>query len=313
MYEYTMGTFINANFNKVFPCFVETYGLYKYKNEGEWDSAQNGLMELEDNVNASVTKIDNLDYAESCRDSKHLCVLIQHIKNAQTMNHHNRSVDIVYFQQHELYALYQVYYTLSMLSDMFTHYDLHDGNVMLYEPVNGKYIQYHFHINGEIVSFKSIYIAKIIDYGRVFIANESKNIYDKVCNERDCDPNCGDNLGFTWLEAPPTELNSYICAQVRNKSHDLRLLDLCKKRRLHETFPELYSITSKIVFTEDYGTKEKLNTGLPAKIHNVMDAEKELRALVKRADARNTNFYAGKEKLGDLYIYGNAPMTFVPV
>lgn len=56
---------------------------------------------------------------------------------------------------------------LATLANTFTHYDLHPSNVLLCEPVLGKYYKYILN-DRTVVEFKSKYIVKIIDYGRSF-------------------------------------------------------------------------------------------------------------------------------------------------
>jgi hypothetical protein len=69
-----------------------------------------------------------------------------------------------------------------MLSQVFTHYDLHYENVMLYEPVKGKHIEYNYHYPDHTVTFNSKYIVKIIDSGRSFYNDTSES--DKIiCSE----------------------------------------------------------------------------------------------------------------------------------
>jgi hypothetical protein len=93
---------------------------------------------------------------------------------------------------------------LMCLQNEFTHYDLHSDNILIYEPVIGKYIQYHYFVDGNEISFKSKYIVKIIDYGRCYFhdtdTNNSMNIHEKICNEKQCDPECGEDYGYQWLQ-----------------------------------------------------------------------------------------------------------------
>ena len=111
-------------------------------------------------------------------------IMIEYIKESETLdkvirrlmstdkdfNHFDKDFD--YFMNTQLlYILYQVYAPLSMLCDVFTHYDLHAGNVMLYSLGN-RYINYHYHYPDYNVIFNSQYIVKIIDYGNCFFKDE---------------------------------------------------------------------------------------------------------------------------------------------
>lgn len=105
-------------------------------------------------------------FGTSCKDSKHIALLIQHINSAHSlhdMTNYSR------FNNNELvYTLFQIYMTLSCVAEKYTHFDLHTNNILIYEPVKNKYIEYHYHTKDGEVSFKSKYITKIIDYGRCF-------------------------------------------------------------------------------------------------------------------------------------------------
>ena len=129
--------------------------------------------------------------AEACKSPQEATsLLIQYLRDAKSVNSQVRNVD---FLKNELiYVLFQVYAPLALLHDKFTHYDLHTGNILLYEPVKGCYVEYHYYIKGTVISFKSKYIVKIIDYGRCFFnddanatfSGDSKKIYEKVCLEK---------------------------------------------------------------------------------------------------------------------------------
>jgi hypothetical protein len=254
-----------------------------------------------------------------CKQSKYIAILIQHIKNAQSLKD---SISNKFFFDNELlYLLYQVYMPLTALAKEFTHYDLHLDNVLVYEPVRGKYIQYYYVLNdGTQISFKSSYIAKIIDYGRSFfvdnkksIVGTSKNIYNEICHIKKCNPDCGTKYGFSILHPEkPAGSFYYISSSKRNMSHDLRLLNeilinakySCRKGELYDTIKKTqYGVG----LTEDisYGTKEKLQSGLPEKIANVVDARDALQELILKMAANNEQRYSSMERLGTLYIYEN--------
>ena len=113
MYEYAVGKIINTLFNNYFPCFVETYGVYKYNTDEEWSTSQDStnVKKLQD----ILTEYPTTDYKDSCINSKHLCILIQHIKDATSL--HDRLADTnprnyLKFREKELlYCLYQIYYS----------------------------------------------------------------------------------------------------------------------------------------------------------------------------------------------------------
>jgi len=323
MFEYLVGLYINKQCS-VFPCFIETYAWYSYINKDTWNKMKKSKYTtyniFEKNLVLQPAVINSPKSMEiACTNSKHIAILIQHIKNAQSLN---ASISNKFFFDNELlYVLYQVYMPLAALAKQFTHYDLHLDNVLVYEPVRGKYIQYYYVLNdGTQISFKSSYIAKIIDYGRSFfvdnkksIVGTSKNIYNEICHIKKCKPDCGSKYGFSTLEPEkPRGSFYYISSSKRNMSHDLRLLNeilinakySCRKGELYDTIKKTqYGVG----LTEDvsYGTKEQIQCGLPEKIANVVDARDALQELILKMAAKNEQRYSSMERLGSLYIYEN--------
>ena len=174
MYEYEIGKFINK-MNTIFPCFLETYGMFKYDSE-LWekasDSNTNNIKMSVSDLKSDLTQLHDIDYSVGCENPKLIAILIQHIKNAITMNsfmqsglNHTTKTKMMNFLNYEIIGIiYQIYMPLFCLKNEFTHYDLHENNVLLYKPFSDSVMTYHYHfISGETVSFKSRYIAKIID------------------------------------------------------------------------------------------------------------------------------------------------------
>jgi hypothetical protein len=360
LYEGLVGRFLNK-VGKQYPCFVETYGIYNY------DPTEPAYIEMKTQklsdpmvLKAGLTKIPVIHPVHlnnACEHSRYMAVLIQHLNDAKTINELLSNDEFI---AHDLLnVLYQVYMPLAMLSNDFTHYDLHYKNVLLYEPVKGKYIHYHYHmpdyVTGGpdiIVSFKCKYIAKIIDYGRCYFNDKentsftgsSRGIYTEVCAQKEC-VNCGNKQGFRWLEKPKLKkqlaTNSFICSQIANQSHDLRLLYMVyyELKRRFKTAVAHYLILRVldkinygigITLNKDekaemkrnpnnwiyYGTQEVIASDLPRKINNVTDAYSEIERLVTNAWFQSSNdmFYAPLTKLGDLHIYDDgSPMQYVPV
>ena len=340
MYEYTVGKTINTLFNNYFPCFVETYGVYKYNNEEEWATSQDGTND--NNLQDILTQYLTTDFKDSCINSKHLCLLIQHIKDAPTL--HDKIMDMTnersylnFFEKELLYCLYQIYYSLSMLSEDYTHYDLIGSNILLYKPADGKYIQYHYYLQDDtgtvnmVISFKSRYIVKIIDYGRSYV-NDSMSYYNKICSIKECEPTCGNSVGYQWLS--PEEDAYFINSSLLNKSHDLKLLYIIKSLFEKRTFRDSSVIKlEKIINTTIYtgkmidsengpihvvrGTVSNPIRGYPKEMNNVMDAERALRDMVLDTDEikKNNKYHNDKfTKLGDLHVYGlSRKMKYVPM
>jgi hypothetical protein len=279
LFEYLVGQYINKQCYR-FPCFIETYGWYQYNTPPDWremqktididaeqlklsltigkDAVQNYIDSGINNncsenkrsrffIRKECTEIDYL-FKVACAKSTYLSILIQHIKNAASM--HSKILKHLDFPSKSLlYVLYQIYMPLATLSETFTHYDLHAENILIYEPVAGKYIDYKYILeDGTIVEFKSRYIAKIIDYGRCFFNDESnkeitgssKSIYESICkNIPECNGRsdgfpitytyCGEDQGFSNFDESEYGLGHSINSSVRNITHDLLLLYRVKK------------------------------------------------------------------------------------
>lgn len=240
-----------------------------------------------------------------CKHPLYVSVLLEHLKNTPTL-------DTVYitnktFRYIELLpVLFQIYFPLVNLSESFTHYDLHTGNVLLYKPNEDAYIEYKYYLpNSSIITIHSQYIAKITDYGFCFfndstnpnMSGSSKNIYKFVMANKDA---CKDQKSLRKiLRRNRTKANKFIA----NRSVDVRLLYLLSKKKMAVPDP-LQRMFNKIVFAD--GTKEIPN-GYPTKIQTCSDVVQELLQIIGTGNAAPTNL----AKLGTLHIYTDGrAMTF---
>jgi hypothetical protein len=346
-YEFAVGCYLNKMGNR-FPCFVQTYGLYYYKDEASWEHAKD-TKKIQTNILKDSLKLYkklgtyNGDVVEVindgvCDGSKHCAVLIQHLRLVSTIGdvfRHGTKPDINHFILTDLiYILYQVYMPLALMVDNFTHYDLHHNNVMLYEPVKDRYIQYHYHIDGDVVSFKSNYMAKIIDYGRAFYKDpgnpndSSTAVLRAVCQVPDCNEGqeiCGDKSGFRYLSNDSIPETHYMSSSVKNPSSDLRLIHILAKvhdvgdtafdTRLYdrtgfdeddiddifEPMMELMKITNYGIGIDPadgtaFGTRPLSHNGFPSRINNVRDAEKFIRkSIINNNTMKDYNDYTFKD------------------
>ena len=335
MYEYFAGLKINDMATQL-PCFVETYGHYEYKTNRDrviFQGEKSGLKDLSKML--TMHKPTEFEYSRSCENSINQCILIQHIKGAKSIGDRvYRGVpDHDFVMNDLLYVLYQIYISLAWKRYIFTHYDLHPDNVILYKPVDGKYIHFHYHLSDTVaLSFKSQYVTKMIDYGKSFVnlsgSHNSETYHTELCNTNECnvDPEeCGDESGYGWLHSDSlTADNYYISSRVNNQSHDLRLLkDLWPNLPWHDEplvsnvriRTVLKNILGRVHYEHKYGTppvagKQDIN----GKIENVVDAEFHIRHAMAYADQRKANddYYSGMAKLGDMHLYGYKPMNFIP-
>ena len=317
MYEYMVGQYVNK-LNKRFPCFVETYGYYKYKDNQAWEYLKNNIKKP--NMLAITKGLElqhKIDYAVACENSDQLAILIQYLPNITAIYWKLLNED---FLKKELAnVLFQIYMPLSVLAGSFTHHDLHSGNVNVCEPAEDSYIQFHYHmVDGEVCSFKSKYIAKMIDYGRSYFNDkeagiDSKKIYSEICMQPKCWPR-GITKGFQFMVDNVRFPNKHywINSQKRNESHDLRLLSdvkrLTTENGTYQDLPEkLQNLLGKLTYNHMYGTPE-CEKGFPC-IKNVHDAASTLRDIISSPSVIGLNeaaFY-GKKKLGELHIYCTGP------
>jgi hypothetical protein len=173
---------------------------------------------------------------------------------------------------------------------------------------------------GNVVSFKSAYIAKIIDYGRCYfddaentdVTGNSKRIYNAICAQNECDPKCGSLVGFSWLEPLSPTDKYYVSSQIPNVSFDLRIL-IDIKWKIYSKYKPLFDVAHKVVYnSEDYGTPSINKSGLfENKINNVKDACLALQGLIATEIATNEDFYKNHTKLGDMHIYADgSPLQY---
>ena len=333
MYEYRVGQYINT-FIKKFPCFVETYGLFSYNNEKTWTYNKNNAKIPVPLFKDHITNID-YDLGLACRKSKHIAVIIQHLKGVKVIKD-LFSLNYKVYASNLFAILYQIYFPLSFMN--FTHYDLHHENVLLYTPDATKYIHYHYHHpDGKVVSFKSSYVSKIIDYGKSFFddgAENSLDIYNEVCKLPDCNNNtpCGTSNGFRNFKNGMMP-SSFIQTSKRNQSHDLRFLHIVEDyfikpllrkhpdktahdRHVKQALSDFFDIP--ITYTNMFGTAEKASCFKPylpwkkpgiCNIHDAVSAlEQGIQAMLPYLD---DFYFNGLTKLGDMHVYSDGrPFTY---
>ena len=308
-YEALVGKFINKQKLR-FPCFLETYGLYY---NGEPDKSIAGYKKIDINKESLL---------KSCDTPLSVGIMIENIKEGYTLetaimilsNSQYRKQYVQFMNSHLLYILYQIYAPLSILSDVFTHYDLHENNVMLYPVETGKYIEYNYHYPDHTVTFNSSYIVKIIDYGRCFFKDEKgynpQDAYKDLCRSKSvlC-RDCGEDSGFEWLG--PMRI-SYISSSKRNMSHDLRLLKLLQSYlRIYND--DLINLIFSVRYITDHGTPE-LTSENDNRILNVNEAKRHLERLMENDFFKKINVYSPSNKLGVMHIYSyGRPMEYISV
>jgi hypothetical protein len=253
LYEYYVGKYINKQITR-FSCFIETYGVFVNKI----DNIKNIIQTKDLQTHLQNISEHNNQYQISCKYSNRLSILIQHINTKKTLGD---MIQNKQFNQTELlYVLFQIYMPLMCLQEEFTHYDLHMNNVLVYEPINDQYIEYHYIIdNNTTIRFKSKYLVKIIDYGRCFFkydkSDNSEKILEKICKEKYCNfkkertvtEKCGNYSGYTFLNNKKFDENDFHIVSTKcNQSHDLQLFTNLKD---YNGLPnELINIISRVVY-----------------------------------------------------------------
>jgi hypothetical protein len=328
LYEYMVGQYINKQLLR-FPCFVETYDWLTYKRSRDlervikneslrtlfYDSNQsfkefstNKLctdnkkidpdkpINFEDDLDDKKDEVDTRICSNveslltwSCMHTKNLVITIQYIKGSIRLDD---MLKIDGFIDNDLInVLYQIYMPLSTIANEFTHYDLHKGNVVIYEPKKGYYIDYTYILNDETkVEFKSRYIAKIIDYGRSFFDDPTKQ--DATGSSKSIKKIICENI--IWANSTNREKNTtFICGEgfgyyftpiVSDQTRDLILLEGLP-------LPEIFS-----------------------KITNVIDAHNVLKDIIQTETekVKNDSDYNDMKSLGRLTIYESGKtMKFV--
>jgi hypothetical protein len=278
-YEYYVGKYFINKYIKKFPCFVETYNCYEFKNNSYWQMLKNNNLSFS-NLNdlLRLKHINETDYnmfGESCVKNKRMCILMQHFDKFNTFeNEYVNNFKNIKFEI--INILYQVYYPLVCLKNKYTHYDLHRGNVCLYKPYDGKqYIKMRYHRRGVVSEFPSEYVVKIIDYGRNYFKNDNTStldlLRDHICPSAKCEPNCGNDVGYGMIQGDLyNNANSldWTTPNKPNESHDLKFA-------YRNSFYLNQILNKEIVYRRTYGTPP-VPGNHSDKIYNIYDLFRNL-------------------------------------
>jgi len=311
-YEYYVGKFFINTYLKKLPCFVETYDMYEFSSETVYDDIKNrvrnkkissGLTNYD--IKSALKRIDvdesNIDelLKQSCVKNKLLCILIQHFDRFYSFHDvYDKTFDNIKYDIYNLW--YQLYFSLVFLNKNnkynYTHYDLHPGNVFLYKPFQGnKCVQMTYHcLSGVTRTFKSEYIIKIIDYGRNYFNNGKTNtaeIVKKICGFNECDPNCGEDVGYSVIQGVPIRPEDFywINPIEPNISHDLRAV-------YHYSSALTKPPVDSFIYDTEYGTPQRKGFQITADnkivIKNIFNLKSVLEKLIKKFnESRNDKKY----------------------
>ena len=176
-FEWFIGcSFINY---LAYPCFCKTYSLCNYLTDQPYNYLLNHRTNLPGTVlYTDVNFIDACNITQpnaikSCRTPALFGVVLQNIPDPVSFRDFmatQTTVDDLNVTMVQI--LLQIYIPLGNLETVFTHYDLHDENVLIYTIPNNMYVTLIYNLpDGTIITIKTKYIAKIIDYGRSFFRN----------------------------------------------------------------------------------------------------------------------------------------------
>jgi hypothetical protein len=261
-YEYLVGICVN-HIKKYYPNFCYTYNLFQIDNTSvrtiEQSLRETRVTTLNTELiktlnigqNLESYKLEELDenITKFCRPNSNsgLVLMLEDIKSIPFISLLNvgdneylegyGNISLTEKIQQILVVLYQVYNTLGDISNIFTHYDLHHGNILLYYKDN-----INFRIDYNNVTIYTKYIPVIIDYGRCYINCSivenlehinTNYIFDNICINKNCSNDdgymCGtkNENGFNNIyrdkNFSPTIFNRYT-SRHNNKSQDLRLI-----------------------------------------------------------------------------------------
>jgi hypothetical protein len=263
-YEFYVGKEVVNQYLPRFPCFIETYDIGHFVTKEARRDLKHSNAVTAFNKNKVLRRHHK---KEVCTSPHQLAILIQYVEPSVKLRE-------LYDDPMELVnVLFQIYMPLSVLSEDFTHYDLHKSNIMLFSPYPGKYIQYHYHTPEKTVSFKSKYIAKIIDYGRCYFSGNARFFNKYNCNKIEAEFRC-------YRDKVAAAKKHYNSCAVSNHSADLRLLKLIGDSV--PTSSPLVPFFKEIVYDNDpnldshqhYGSME-LPDAYP-KVQTVRDAARAL-------------------------------------
>jgi len=329
-HEYVAGQCINE-FSKYFPFFPRTYALGMYNNENTWRmfNEHYGTFGLLSPLSNYLNYLNPLDQEQnlriSCSGAKHINIYLQFINIKCNLRQYFNNLKLYGRPQinrlyqtrltYNILMIYLVYKTLSKLGNYFTHYDLHNDNVVIYDIPEQKYIELEIKTDAGIIQLRTNCIPIMIDFGRSYFNCEnlktgtlsSPNLMRNVCNydnrnpiiaNRVCPYYCGDEKGYGFFgnlnpdgTIGPTDVNSYwINRGMGNISHDLRLISDLKHNmslsRLDMSISyinQFNELLNSIHYRDyhEFGMPETRNTVPPMNpINNIHDVANYLETII---------------------------------
>jgi hypothetical protein len=284
MYEEMVGVYGVNRWCQHYPLFTRTYGSFVAP-------AQTKALLITQRGSVDRSAFDSLtrlhfpqDINTMCNQPENVCLVVQYYNNMTSLFDY-----VLQYDRHMApgdaspeipQILFQLYYTLYQCRDIFTHYDMHAGNLNLIRLPAGHHIDYEYEFQTSetgnttsIIRFKSNFIVKLIDYGRSYFQGRDENdqpidsatiihmiedakrpgTQQKLC------PRLGD---FGVSNDPRFY---FIDSTSNNQSHDLRLLKdlsemISNRPDLKNTFQTFYPTLVKILRKTMYNSTFDRNT-----------------------------------------------------
>ena len=171
LYEYIIGIQLNK-FNET-PNILTTLNLYRFENMKSFENMYNnentsldlkhlnGLQLINDEmINENVI-------ADSCKHPQLYSLEQLFVPYSEPLRSHLTKKNFV--DKELVGVLFQVYTFLRIYQNIYTHYDLHNENILLFEIPNNTLSFNYIDTNpSKHISFTSRYLVKFIDYGRSY-------------------------------------------------------------------------------------------------------------------------------------------------
>lgn len=248
-YEYAVGMLCLNRWTQQFPVFPTIYDLFHFRSAASKEQATRAragdLMRdlVREGVRGPADLLRTPFWAAACARSGRAVLVMENIHPALTLSRYLRD-DPLRMGPALLGVLLQLYLPLALLDREFTHYDLHDANVLLQRlgEEEDDWVHLIVHLPPDlrcagvpaVVSCVVPFVTRLIDFGRCYFRAQvdgrtidTHTVLDNlVCAAEACQ-SCGEHRGFGVLRNRSRAFFE-IVPQIPNSSHDLRLLNFVR-------------------------------------------------------------------------------------
>ena len=251
-YEFNVGRCINI-IKQYYPNFIYTFLYFNLsptlksiiEPKGELKRVQYTNMEFfkknieHIKVATKPSNVEQSDIESGCSNNDRASVLIENIPNGISFDELIIDPDFNIDYNYNIFSvLFQIYSVLWALKEIYTHYDLHSGNVMFVKSPNTIKIVYN--IIGMEYQIFTRFIPVILDYGRSYIncsKLDSTLITSETYAEKACNSNCNSSTDTHTCKNNSLKFYKYndkwfdnsnfyfINPRVKNESFDLRFIN----------------------------------------------------------------------------------------